>query len=185
MSVFSCLPMCVCVCRSTSSFNHCVFWSKSAFRLGDLHMCCHQLQWWNIVECFFGSQRYDVLDRRTVFMFKTASIFFNLTNRHFDYALFDIPLESVGVTVSKNQDENELPGPPSKPQVTDVTKNSVSLSWQQGTPGASPVSSFVIEAFRSVMGQQPLSLVWLSSTSFFWVSILRFRVFCRSLGSKS
>ncbi|XP_024910958.1 roundabout homolog 2 isoform X5 [Cynoglossus semilaevis] len=55
--------------------------------------------------------------------------------------------ESVGVTVSKNQDENELPGPPSKPQVTDVTKNSVSLSWQQGTPGASPVSSFVIEAF--------------------------------------
>lgn len=48
----------------------------------------------------------------------------------------------------KNHNENELPGPPSKPQVTDVTKNSVSLSWQPGLVGASPVSSYVIEAFR-------------------------------------
>ncbi|XP_068441961.1 roundabout homolog 2 isoform X7 [Clinocottus analis] len=55
--------------------------------------------------------------------------------------------ESSGVMVMKNHDENELPGPPSKPQVTDVTKNSVSLSWQPGMAGASPVSSFVIEAF--------------------------------------
>lgn len=52
--------------------------------------------------------------------------------------------------VIKNHDENELPGPTSKPQVTDVTKSSVSLSWQSGTVGASPVSSFVIEAFRLV-----------------------------------
>uniref|UniRef100_A0A672Z0P2 Roundabout, axon guidance receptor, homolog 2 (Drosophila) n=1 Tax=Sphaeramia orbicularis TaxID=375764 RepID=A0A672Z0P2_9TELE len=57
--------------------------------------------------------------------------------------------ESGGVVVMKNQDENELPGPPSKPQVTDVTKNSVSLSWQSGMAGASPVSSFVIEAFSN------------------------------------
>ncbi|MEQ2224926.1 Roundabout 2 [Ilyodon furcidens] len=55
--------------------------------------------------------------------------------------------ESTAVIVTKNYDENELPGPPSKPQVTDVTKNSVSLSWQPGMTGASPVSSFVIEAF--------------------------------------
>ncbi|KPP73514.1 hypothetical protein Z043_107396 [Scleropages formosus] len=55
--------------------------------------------------------------------------------------------ESGGVTVIKNRDENELPGPPSKPQVTDVTKNSVSLSWQPRLPGASPITSFVIEAF--------------------------------------
>lgn len=52
--------------------------------------------------------------------------------------------------VTKSHNENELPGPPSKPQVTDVTKNSVSLSWQPGLAGVSPVSSFVIEAFRSV-----------------------------------
>ncbi|XP_047449285.1 roundabout homolog 2 isoform X11 [Mugil cephalus] len=55
--------------------------------------------------------------------------------------------EAGGVLVVKTHDENELPGPPSKPQVTDVTKNSVSLSWQPGMVGASPVSSFVIEAF--------------------------------------
>uniref|UniRef100_A0AAQ4RV36 Si:ch1073-83m3.1 n=1 Tax=Gasterosteus aculeatus aculeatus TaxID=481459 RepID=A0AAQ4RV36_GASAC len=55
--------------------------------------------------------------------------------------------EGGGATVTKNHDENELPGSPSKPQVTDVSKNSVSLSWQPGVAGASPVSSFVIEAF--------------------------------------
>uniref|UniRef100_A0A1A8ARW3 Roundabout, axon guidance receptor, homolog 2 n=1 Tax=Nothobranchius furzeri TaxID=105023 RepID=A0A1A8ARW3_NOTFU len=55
--------------------------------------------------------------------------------------------ESQGGIVAKNFDENELPGPPSKPQVTDVTKNSVSLSWQTGMTGASPVASYVIEAF--------------------------------------
>ncbi|XP_064158689.1 roundabout homolog 2 isoform X4 [Anguilla rostrata] len=55
--------------------------------------------------------------------------------------------ESGGVTLVKGRDESELPGPPSKPQVTDVTKNSVSLSWQPGLAGASAVSSYVIEAF--------------------------------------
>lgn len=65
--------------------------------------------------------------------------------------LLSIHSESGAVTVLKNHDENELPGPPSKPQVTDVTKNSVSLSWQPGMAGASPVSSFVIEAFRFVL----------------------------------
>lgn len=53
-----------------------------------------------------------------------------------------------GATTSKNYDLNDLPGPPSKPQVTDVTKNSVTLSWQPGTPGTLPASSYIIEAFR-------------------------------------
>ncbi|XP_056329139.1 roundabout homolog 2 isoform X8 [Danio aesculapii] len=55
--------------------------------------------------------------------------------------------ESGSLVVVKDRDENELPGPPSKPQVTDVTKNSVSLSWQPGLPGASAISTYVIEAF--------------------------------------
>ncbi|XP_073473145.1 roundabout homolog 2 isoform X19 [Aquarana catesbeiana] len=55
--------------------------------------------------------------------------------------------ESAGATVSKNFDINDLPGPPSKPQVTDVSKNSVTLSWQPGTPGVLPVTSYIIEAF--------------------------------------
>ncbi|XP_035035447.2 roundabout homolog 2 isoform X1 [Hippoglossus stenolepis] len=40
-----------------------------------------------------------------------------------------------------------LPGPPSKPEVTDVTKSSISLSWEPGPESGSPVSSYVIEAF--------------------------------------
>ncbi|XP_065431743.1 roundabout homolog 2 isoform X23 [Chrysemys picta bellii] len=55
--------------------------------------------------------------------------------------------ESGGATISKNYDLNDLPGPPSKPQVTDVTKNSVTLSWQTGTPGSLPASAYIIEAF--------------------------------------
>nr|XP_029528026.1 roundabout homolog 2-like [Oncorhynchus nerka] len=55
--------------------------------------------------------------------------------------------DQPGVMVIKNRDDNELLGPPSKPDVTDVTKNSVSLSWQPGLTGATPISSFVIEAF--------------------------------------
>lgn len=53
-----------------------------------------------------------------------------------------------GATISKSYDLNDLPGPPSKPQVTDVTKNSVTLSWQPGTPGILPASAYIIEAFR-------------------------------------
>ncbi|XP_074958198.1 roundabout homolog 2 isoform X8 [Phalacrocorax aristotelis] len=55
--------------------------------------------------------------------------------------------ESGGATVSKNYDISDLPGPPSKPQVTDVSKNSVTLSWQPGTPGSLPASAYIIEAF--------------------------------------
>uniref|UniRef100_A0AAZ3RC96 Roundabout, axon guidance receptor, homolog 2 (Drosophila) n=1 Tax=Oncorhynchus tshawytscha TaxID=74940 RepID=A0AAZ3RC96_ONCTS len=57
--------------------------------------------------------------------------------------------DQAGVMVIKNRDDNELLGPPSKPDVTDVTKNSVSLSWQPGLTGATPISSFVIEAFSN------------------------------------
>ncbi|XP_040083023.1 roundabout homolog 2 isoform X4 [Oryx dammah] len=52
-----------------------------------------------------------------------------------------------GAPISKSYDLNDLPGPPSKPQVTDVTKNSVTLSWQPGTPGILPASAYIIEAF--------------------------------------
>lgn len=73
------------------------------------------------------------------------------------YVILSIHPEPGAVIVMKSHDDNELPGPPSKPQVTDVTKNSVSLSWQSGIVGASPVSSFVIEAFRFVLPLIPNS----------------------------
>ncbi|XP_028582758.1 roundabout homolog 2 isoform X14 [Podarcis muralis] len=61
-------------------------------------------------------------------------------------AVLDVT-ESGGAAVSRNYDSNDLPGPPSKPQVMDVTKNSVTLSWQPGTPGNLPTSAYIIEAF--------------------------------------
>lgn len=76
---------------------------------------------------------------------KRVSLFFDRS-----FFFFNLHLESGAAIIMKTHDENELPGPPSKPQVTDVTKNSVSLSWQPGLVGASPVSSYVIEAFRFV-----------------------------------
>lgn len=48
-----------------------------------------------------------------------------------------------------------LPGPPSKPEVTDVTKSSISLSWEPGPEAGSPVSSYVIEAFGYVSDLWP------------------------------
>ncbi|XP_072248267.1 roundabout homolog 2 isoform X2 [Leuresthes tenuis] len=81
--------------------------------------------------------------------------------------------ESGGVIVMKNHDENELPGPPSKPLVIDVTKNSVSLSWQSGMAGASPVSSFVIEAFSQSVSNSWQTVADHVKTTQFTVKSLR------------
>lgn len=87
------------------------------------------------------------------FNVSTVALRANVLHSHitcFGFFRLSLRVESGGAMVTKSHSENELPGPPSKPQVTDVTKNSVSLSWQPGLAGVSPVSSFVIEAFRSV-----------------------------------
>ena len=43
----------------------------------------------------------------------------------------------------------QLPGPPQKPVVTDVTLNSVTLTWQPNAhEGGAAVTSYIIEAFR-------------------------------------
>ncbi|KAL2096077.1 hypothetical protein ACEWY4_008225 [Coilia grayii] len=81
--------------------------------------------------------------------------------------------EGGGLLVIKNQDENELPGPPSKPQVTDVTKNSVSLSWQPGLAGGSPVSSYVIEAFSQSVSNSWQTVADHVKTTQFTVKSLR------------
>ncbi|XP_063061156.1 roundabout homolog 2 isoform X2 [Engraulis encrasicolus] len=81
--------------------------------------------------------------------------------------------EGGGQLVVKNQDENELPGPPSKPQVTDVTKNSVSLSWQPGLAGGSPVSSYVIEAFSQSVSNSWQTVADHVKTTQFTVKSLR------------
>uniref|UniRef100_A0A8C6L9X7 Roundabout, axon guidance receptor, homolog 3 (Drosophila) n=1 Tax=Nothobranchius furzeri TaxID=105023 RepID=A0A8C6L9X7_NOTFU len=47
----------------------------------------------------------------------------------------------------------ELPGPPHKPIVTDVSKNSISLTWQPNAhEGGAAVTSYIIEAFSQSAG---------------------------------
>ncbi|KAK1800206.1 hypothetical protein P4O66_000254 [Electrophorus voltai] len=68
--------------------------------------------------------------------------------------------ESAEPVDSASHNATALPGPPSKPEVTDVTKSSVSLSWRPRPEDASLVSSYVIEAFgHSVRQQSELMLV--------------------------
>uniref|UniRef100_H2S8H8 Roundabout, axon guidance receptor, homolog 3 (Drosophila) n=1 Tax=Takifugu rubripes TaxID=31033 RepID=H2S8H8_TAKRU len=47
----------------------------------------------------------------------------------------------------------QLPGPPHKPIVTDVSKNSISLTWQPNAhEGGAAVTSYIIEAFSQSAG---------------------------------
>ncbi|XP_072900883.1 roundabout homolog 2 isoform X3 [Hemitrygon akajei] len=56
--------------------------------------------------------------------------------------------ESGPSTVNVKTDVDALPGSPSKPQVADVTRSSVTLTWLPGKhTGSSPVTSYIIEAF--------------------------------------
>lgn len=40
------------------------------------------------------------------------------------------------------------PGPPSQPVVTEITKNSITLTWKPNPQAGATVTSYVIEAFR-------------------------------------
>ncbi|XP_060743892.1 roundabout homolog 2 isoform X3 [Tachysurus vachellii] len=81
--------------------------------------------------------------------------------------------ESGGMVLIKNRENVELPGPPSKPQVTDVTKNSVSLSWQPGLAGGSPITSYVIEAFSQSVSNSWQTVADHVKTTQFTVKSLR------------
>ena len=62
---------------------------------------------------------------------------------------------SSDLTDSMSHNASALPGPPSKPEVTDVTKSSVSLSWEPEPEESFLVASYVIEAFGYVWAHQP------------------------------
>ncbi|KAG7322273.1 hypothetical protein KOW79_013619 [Hemibagrus wyckioides] len=59
--------------------------------------------------------------------------------------------ESAELTDPVSHNATALPGPPSKPEVTDVTKSSVSLSWRPGPDDTSLMSAYVIEAFGQLV----------------------------------
>ncbi|CAK6968429.1 roundabout homolog 3 [Scomber scombrus] len=61
--------------------------------------------------------------------------------------------ESADSSVSQATEPFQLPGPPHKPIVTDVSKNSVSLTWQPNAhEGGAAVTSYIIEAFSQSAG---------------------------------
>lgn len=45
-------------------------------------------------------------------------------------------------------DPNLIPSAPSKPEVTDVSRNTVTLSWQPNLNSGATPTSYIIEAFR-------------------------------------
>ncbi|TRY88273.1 hypothetical protein DNTS_009321, partial [Danionella cerebrum] len=58
-----------------------------------------------------------------------------------------------GVLTVKVSEPYQLPGPPLKPVVTDVTRNSVTLTWQPNAhEGGAAVTSYIIEAFSQSAG---------------------------------
>lgn len=64
-------------------------------------------------------------------------------------SLFPPPPESADPSVAQAAEPFQLPGPPHKPIVTDVSKNSVSLTWQPNAhEGGAAVTAYIIEAFR-------------------------------------
>ncbi|KAK5859247.1 hypothetical protein PBY51_003328 [Eleginops maclovinus] len=61
--------------------------------------------------------------------------------------------DSADPSVAQTTEPFQLPGPPHKPIVTDVSKNSVSLTWQPNAhEGGAAVTSYIIEAFSQSAG---------------------------------
>ncbi|XP_029704682.1 roundabout homolog 3 isoform X6 [Takifugu rubripes] len=61
--------------------------------------------------------------------------------------------ESFDPSLVQTTEPFQLPGPPHKPIVTDVSKNSISLTWQPNAhEGGAAVTSYIIEAFSQSAG---------------------------------
>lgn len=61
-----------------------------------------------------------------------------------------VSLAEFGVVVQSGHpsDPSLIPSAPSKPEVTDISRTSVTLSWKSGLSGTAPPTSYLIEAFR-------------------------------------
>lgn len=56
--------------------------------------------------------------------------------------------EDWGVSPEPPTEPSTPPGPPSQPVVTEITKNSITLTWKPNPQAGATVTSYVIEAFR-------------------------------------
>ncbi|XP_041733998.2 roundabout homolog 1-like [Coregonus clupeaformis] len=66
-------------------------------------------------------------------------------------AYLEVQEFGVPVQPARPTDPNLIPSAPSKPEVTDVTRTSVTLSWKPNVTGATP-TSYIIEAFSHASG---------------------------------
>uniref|UniRef100_A0A8C2WZ41 Roundabout guidance receptor 1 n=1 Tax=Cyclopterus lumpus TaxID=8103 RepID=A0A8C2WZ41_CYCLU len=65
-----------------------------------------------------------------------------------------LEVHEFGVPVQPNRptDPNLIPSAPSKPEVTDVTRTSISLSWRPNLNAGATPTSYIIEAFSHASG---------------------------------
>ncbi|XP_057695476.1 roundabout homolog 1-like isoform X4 [Corythoichthys intestinalis] len=65
-----------------------------------------------------------------------------------------LQVQEFGIPVQPNRptDPNLIPSAPSKPEVTDVTRTSVTLSWKPNPNAGATPTSYVIEAFSHASG---------------------------------
>uniref|UniRef100_A0A3P8P540 Roundabout, axon guidance receptor, homolog 1 (Drosophila) n=1 Tax=Astatotilapia calliptera TaxID=8154 RepID=A0A3P8P540_ASTCA len=55
-------------------------------------------------------------------------------------------------------DPSLIPSAPSKPEVTDISRTSVTVSWKSGPSGTAPPTSYLIEAFSYTLGSRWVTL---------------------------
>uniref|UniRef100_A0A8D0EQX5 Roundabout guidance receptor 1 n=1 Tax=Strix occidentalis caurina TaxID=311401 RepID=A0A8D0EQX5_STROC len=63
-----------------------------------------------------------------------------------------IEVQGKSIRVSLPTDPNLIPSAPSKPEVTDVSRNTVTLSWQPNLNSGATPTSYIIEAFSHASG---------------------------------
>lgn len=68
----------------------------------------------------------------------------------FFFLFFGVSLVEFGVVVHSGHPSEPglIPSPPSKPEVSDVSRTSVTLAWKSTSSTGAPPTSYLIEAFR-------------------------------------
>ncbi|XP_028450648.1 roundabout homolog 1 isoform X2 [Perca flavescens] len=86
-----------------------------------------------------------------------------------------LQVEEFGVVVQSSQpiDPNLIPSAPSKPEVTDISHTSVTLSWKTNPSAGATPTSYLIEAFSYTLGSRWVTLAEHIKTQTFVLRNLR------------